>query len=388
MTQEKIELKIDNPRWKKLDGYRFFLTKDLFDKLSTDVNTKGETSLSLLKHGRYATGFKHLIEVFSSKSGQKNLIFTDQDSFKNQNDFYVNFDAFKKIASSRYWGIRRSILLDTARYILSKDFPSDFSYKQLPVVALTDNNFEQSLSSSVKTLVKRPKHRTALYKGTYEALAQLKKEIKLKKKELDEIQKLGNASNIAYFTRKLEEFKARLKQDLPETRGSKSWQRWIYNNNWLFGVKYHPPIQKEQIGFDQIPDFLFPTTDGFLDILEIKKPIFDVIIEDKSHPGAFQWSGDTNQAIGQVVNYLHETESHYREIQERIKRNFSIDIHAIKPRAFILIGDSTRWDETRMESLRKLNYSLHGIEIITYSDLMQRGQDIIDMYTKSIGDSQ
>jgi hypothetical protein len=275
--------------------------------------------------------------------------------------------------------------LNAANFVLSQDFPQEFSYKEQPVIALTDKNFEHTFSISVKKLAKRPKNRTVIYKGATETLTHVDKEIKLKRQELEELKKLINASNITYFRTKLDEFKSRLKSELHETKGSNSWQKWIYDNNWLFGIKYHPPIQKEKIGFDQIPDFLFPTTDGFLDILDIKKPSFDVINEDISHPGAFQWSRNTNQAIGQVVNYIHEIETHHREIQERIKENYSINTHVIKPRAFILIGNSSDWEEKKMRSLRKLNYSLHGIDVITYSDLLNRGQEIIDIYTKKIG---
>jgi hypothetical protein len=54
------------------------------------------------------------------------------------------------------------------------------------------------------------------------------------------------------------------------------------------------------IGFRSILDYLFPTPEGFIDILEIKKPTHEVIKEDRSPPGAFCWSAEANEAIGQA----------------------------------------------------------------------------------------
>lgn len=127
-----------------------------------------------------------------------------------------------------------------------------------------------------------------------------------------------------------------------------------------------------------MPDYLFPTVDGFVDILEIKLPSHDVILEDSSHAGSWRWSGDANKAIGQVVNYLNEVDRLRLEIERNIKSIYGYDLILLKPRAYILIGDSSGWNNLKREGLRKLNHSLHGIEIITYADLLNRGNQFID----------
>jgi hypothetical protein len=35
------------------------------------------------------------------------------------------------------------------------------------------------------------------------------------------------------------------------------------------------------------------------------------------------------------------------------------------------------WHDLKKEGLRKLNHSLHGIEILTYYDLLERGKSFI-----------
>ena len=129
---------------------------------------------------------------------------------------------------------------------------------------------------------------------------------------------------------------------------------------------------------------MFPTIDGFIDILEIKLPTADVVIEDSSHPGSYRWSSKASEAIGQVVNYLHEIELHQLEIAQYIEREY-VDqlgkIFSIKPRAYILIGKKDGWTPSKIEALRKLNYSLHGIEVLAYTDIYLRGKQIIEMYS-------
>lgn len=163
-----------------------------------------------------------------------------------------------------------------------------------------------------------------------------------------------------------------------ETSGDDSWQKWIYKNNWLFGVNYQRPIEKAKININGVmPDYLFPTIDGFVDILEIKLPDDEVVVKDLSHNGSWKWSPETNTAIGQVVNYLSEIDRLRLEIEKNIKDKYCIEINLLKPRAYILIGNSSGWDNGKKEGLRKMNHALHGIEVITYKELVDRGNQYL-----------
>lgn len=183
----------------------------------------------------------------------------------------------------------------------------------------------------------------------------------------------------------IDNLKSRLKQNFPETKGNDSWQNWIYTNNWLFGANYQKPIEKQKVSIAGVmPDYLFPTLDGFVDILEIKLPSFEVIEEDKGHSGSWVWSKESNCAIGQVVNYLCEIDRLKLEIEKQIEKIYHKEVLMLKPRAFILIGQSNDWSKDKKEGLRKLNHSLHGIEIITYSDLVKRGETFIKSSAKNL----
>jgi len=177
----------------------------------------------------------------------------------------------------------------------------------------------------------------------------------------------------------IDELEDRLTQgSFSETNGDDSWQKWIYKNNWLFGVNYKQPIEKAKININGImPDYLFPTIDGFVDILEVKLPSDEVVVKDTSHSGSFKWSSETNIAIGQVVNYLSEIDRLRLEIQKNIKDKYSLETNLLKPRAYILIGNSNGWDNNKKEGLRKMNHALHGIEVITYKELIDRGNQYL-----------
>lgn len=165
-----------------------------------------------------------------------------------------------------------------------------------------------------------------------------------------------------------------------ETSGDDSWQKWIYKNNWLFGVNYKKPIEKTKINITGVmPDYLFPTLDGFVDILEIKLPDDEVILKDTCHAGSWKWTSETNIAIGQVVNYLGEIDRLRLEIERNVKTEYGYEISLLKPRAYILIGDSTSWVSAKKEGLRKMNHALHGIEVLTYKDLLDRGNQSLNI---------
>lgn len=170
-----------------------------------------------------------------------------------------------------------------------------------------------------------------------------------------------------------------------ETSGDSSWQAWIYKHNWLFGVNYQEAIPKVKINVTGVmPDYLFPTLDEYIDILEIKLPTDDVIVENPSHAGAWKWTTESNMAIGQVINYLGEIDRMRREIEANIFASYGKRLSFIKPRAYILIGNSSGWSQIKKDGLRKMNHALHGIEIVTYKDLLDRGNQTIQLLLENI----
>lgn len=387
MTLQKITIK--NRSYGKLSGVKIYLTSELFRRLSR-VKSRSGTAIDSLRSGRAVRGMKHLIAMIKKANSNSKIVFTSRKSRKDGLDYYIDYDMYIKHGQDIFFTFYRSTGFEVAQTFLGKIFPRQFAVKKGELTTRETRKVESNLRTVLRNLSSKIKNKKILLEETTQMLRETREEKRQLRRgitrKIEGLVELQRQSNISYYTEKLQEFERRLGKKFPETKGKNSWQKWIYNNAWLFGIYYHEPIDRVKIGFDSIPDFLFPTLDGFLDILEIKKDSFDVIKKDSSHVGSFMWSPETNQAIGQVVNYITEMELNQLQLKERINHVYGTmyrsSIHTIKPRSFILIGTSTAWSDKEREAFRKLNYSLHGIEVLTYTDLYKRGEKIISMYTE------
>lgn len=268
--------------------------------------------------------------------------------------------------------------LEDKRNKLYKPYEEDFEKRKR--IILEKKNYAKPLNKTNEEINNQPQILDEIIKILELQNEDLRIENIDLQQKIKQLNTLLEKSKLTSYKKKIKEFKQRLEQDYPEVIGKDSWQEWIYKNNWIFGIQYGTPIGHPRVGFRSILDYLFPTPDGFVDILEIKKPSHEVIEEDKSHAGAFKWSKEVNEAIGQVIKYLSEIELHQLIIAKELQRELSLDLSTIKPRAFILIGKSKDWSDKKKEAFRRLNHSLHGIEVLTYTDLLRRGENLIKVY--------
>ena len=373
-------MKIRSPSLGKLSGTTVRITHALWEHLGQFKTKDGPSLLDLLLVGRAMKGFKHLIERIHDADGK--IVFTLDRTRRWGDTYYVDWHEYRKHASACFFPLYRETGLDAAATFLSKRFPDRFKADNL--TAREVRRVRANVPDVVATLAQQTKHKRLLLHSVSQELEKLRTRKVLVKRELEELDALRRKSSVAYYDDRMREFRSRLEGDYPETRGRASWQNWIYANSWLFGTQYGHPIAKERVGFDQIPDFLFPTLDGFVDILEIKKPTAEVLQPDDGHPGSYVWSRESARAIGQVVNYIDQMELNRLQLRERLSVHWKRDsgvLLPIRPRAFVLVGRWEGWPVTKREALRRLNFSLHGIEVITYSDLVQRGDRIVEMYS-------
>jgi len=381
--KQLIQVDVKNDRsLSKLGTVTVFLTPELKKDLDDEKTKNGETLSELFARGMALRGFKHLVEKIREKNPAIRIVFTHEATSKVDGSIYVDYNGYKKATSQKFFSFYRETGLDAASYYLNHCFPTEYAYDSSKVSEADVKKFEKNFEQVISRVPKKGKNKKALIDQTSKVISELSAQKKLLKQEVEDLEKLRNTSNIFFFQSRLEELKDRLAKTYPETKGKKSWQGWVYKNNWLFGINYQPPIEKQKINVaGSMPDFLFPTMDGFLDILEIKLPSKAIIVKDADHNNSFAWSSDANKAIGQVVTYLNEIELYQLHLRDEIKHVYSFDIYLIKPRAFILIGNKNGWSEEQHKALRKLNYSLHGIEVLSYTDLLQRGNEIIANYT-------
>lgn len=392
-TENLHQVIIEASNYGDLKGESIYFTEDLYDEIKDKKDKSNVPVLSKVKNGKFMRGMKHLLTDIKYNNMANNLILTKGTTRKEENNFYINFNDYNSKGQSKFLGMYRDAGFEVAGGFLHSAFPTDFENPKQKITKDELKKVENEFGDVVNKLSEKAKNKKLILQETTKFIENLKNEKYELKRDIEILKELKEKSNIYYYQTKLKELDERLNGDkrYHETSGKNSWQSWIYSNHWIFGINYRQPIEKAKVGFSQIPDFLFPTLDGFIDILEIKLPTKDVILKDDSHSGSYKWSSETSEAIGQVVNYLSELELHQLEIKRNLDRSYckehSIDIFSIKPRAYIVIGNKKDWDEFKIEALRKLNYSLHGIEVLTYTDLQIRGQNIINLYGDDEDDS-
>lgn len=184
------------------------------------------------------------------------------------------------------------------------------------------------------------------------------------------IQNLATASRLVEYRRALEEF-TRLVDECCDKEST--LQKHLEANPWLFGSEYSVLLDKRRWTRDHNLDFMLRrTTDGYLEIIEIKTPFEDPIMRyDRSHD-SFHASAKLSAAIGQVERYISEVERYRDAIRAED------DQDPLKIRARLVIGKDG--PEKHQHALRCHNAHLHRIEVLTFDQLLRIGQRTLEVF--------
>lgn len=171
----------------------------------------------------------------------------------------------------------------------------------------------------------------------------------------------------------IEEFENILAQDTTENE----WQKWFEDNSWVLGTEFVRVLEERNIDTKNISDYLMQAYDGFLDIVEIKRPerTLKFWSDTKDHDNYIP-SSDLIKAITQASKYIYEVEREADSIKflERVNNT-----KVIKPRCVLIFGRSDGWDEEQKETYRILNSNYHNLTILTYDHVLERAKRIIDL---------
>ena len=169
------------------------------------------------------------------------------------------------------------------------------------------------------------------------------------------------------------EFEKMLNQNLVEQK----WQEWFKNNNWVLGSEFVKILDEREIDTANITDYLMQAYDGFLDIVEIKRPEGDLRYwaETQDH-GNYIPSTDLTKVITQATKYIYEVEREANSVKflERVG-----NVKTIKPRCILIFGRSNSWNNEQRESFRILNSSYHNLTIMTYDHVLLRAKKILNI---------
>jgi len=219
-----------------------------------------------------------------------------------------------------------------------------------------DKPFEKSNADQIKALFSLPDKQKMV-------------EFILSNKVIPEELELGLQT--ANRIKAIEEFETMFKTDLVET----NWQKWFENNSWVLGSDFVRILDERSIDTQNITDFLMEAYDGFLDLIEIKRPKggmhFWASAQDH---GNYIPSSDLIKAVTQASSYIYEVEREANSVKflERVD-----NVKTIKPRCILIFGRSNDWNPKQVEAFRILNSGYHNLSIMTYDHVLERAKRIV-----------
>ena len=169
------------------------------------------------------------------------------------------------------------------------------------------------------------------------------------------------------------EFANMLDENLVEHR----WQEWFKRNDWVLGSEFVELLDERIIDAANVSDYLMKAYDGFLDIVEIKRPQGHLRFwNGKKDHNNYVPSPDLVKAITQATKYIYEVEREANSIkfQDRVD-----GVKTVKPRCVLIFGRSNDWDGEQREAFRILNSSYHNLTIMTYDHVLERAKRILGM---------
>jgi len=148
------------------------------------------------------------------------------------------------------------------------------------------------------------------------------------------------------------------------------WQKWFEQNSWVLGNEFVDILDERKIDTENIADYLMKTFDGFVDLIEIKRPEgmlhFWSECDDHSNLVPHQ---DLIKAVTQVQNYIQELEEEMNSLKMQEKLD---GVPIIKPRATLIFGRSHMWGERERRAFRLLNANYINLAILTYDHVLER----------------
>ncbi|GEM_PF-1522239 len=322
--------------------------------------------------GGFSLG-KHILETLSSRFPKVKLTLVGKNKsqiLKKGKLYHVHlsskdWDELNKSKMARSRGLNLKIVNNHFVDIFPKHFKEKdkfFSYERGLFSEVLDERFSPSqLSSADATALNKFLPKFLNYKfGTDTSIDSL----------------VGKKRGIQLIY--LEKFTNDLERRIRRTAREEEWQKYFKQNILVLQEGYIKILDKMNIDIEsRLPDFCLITTDGYLDVMEIKTPQTTLLKFDKSHKN-YYWSPDIAKAISQAEKYIDTIIKNTDRIRTHIKDKHNIDLRVIKPRGIIIAGQNDKLaGKDQQNDFRLLNESLKNLSVVTYSDMVQRMRNII-----------
>jgi Domain of unknown function (DUF4263) len=169
----------------------------------------------------------------------------------------------------------------------------------------------------------------------------------------------------------------RFEQLLDADAKEQEWQTWFAENDWVLGSDFVRILDERAIDTENVADYLVEAYDGFLDIIEIKRPGGGLRFwaATLDHGNYFP-STDLVKAITQATAYVFEIE---REVDSQKFIERVGGVRTVKPRCVLVFGRSNEWDDEQSRAYRILNSSYHNLSIMTYDHVLARAKRLLGL---------
>lgn len=186
----------------------------------------------------------------------------------------------------------------------------------------------------------------------------------------------SDTTNMIEFCRR-EEALIDFEKALCENRTESYWQRWFEDNNWILGNEFTGILDERSIDTKNIADFMMETFDGFVDLVEIKRPEGNLKFwsQTRDHDNLVP-SMDLIKAVTQTQNYIQELEE---EIDSKKTAERLSGMPIVKPRATLIFGRSHDWGAKERKAFRILNAGYNNLTILTYDQVLDRARKTLNL---------
>lgn len=190
-------------------------------------------------------------------------------------------------------------------------------------------------------------------------------------------QRFYAALNYERLSQVLEEFKRRIIEGCGKCEKcvaggrcpEKEYQRFLEEHYWILGSEYSQMLERT-LTWKGTQDFnMRRTADDYLEVIEIKTP--DVVLFKQERERLIEKEEVVN-AINQVDDYQMRIEDNWKPLNRKYP-----DLRLDKLRGKVIIGRSNQFGEEEKTALRRLNARLHGIEVITFDQLIANAERML-----------
>ncbi len=181
---------------------------------------------------------------------------------------------------------------------------------------------------------------------------------------------------------------------IEQSSDEKWWQIFFENNKWIFGYGLNYQIlrqEQDQPHYGgtrvngrggQIGDYLTSTVGdlSFTVLVEIKTPDTSLLQGAKEiRSGVWSLSKELTDALSQIQANIDIWDKQGSRQPENVDEFEKKNIFTVQPKGIIVIGQLSQLDSrSKRETFQRFRKSIHGIDILTFDELLNRAKFIVD----------